>query len=147
VDFAETILSDLVVTDRVVETLNASKLTGFETRQAIINTHPRNWQASQVPRLWELVITGHAGFAASESNIFAKEKCATCGWIQYSAFENGIYVNENTYDGSDFCVITEYPKHILVSESSKRLIEGNGFTNANFTDSKKIRWPIGVARP
>lgn len=71
----------------------------------------------------------------------------TYGLIRYSAFENGIQVDESTYDGSDFFTVVEYPKYILVNARAKAVIEQACLSNVGFIESSKLKWPDGVIRP
>ena len=147
VDFSKTILSDFVITDHALEVLRQAGLTGFEVKNLVICSNPRIKNQREIPKLWEFVVTGKAGNAHPDSGIVVKWKCDACGIIRYSAYEHGLIVDETNYDGSDFCTITEYPKHVLVSERAKTIIEQNGLTNAQFIESSKLQWPEGVIKP
>lgn len=146
VDFSQTMLSDIVVTDKARAALVASKLTGFSLRPVSIATKPSG-HGSVIPKLWELVVTGNGGPAHKESGIVKLWECSACGLVRYSAFRNGIVVDTSVYDGSDFFSVVEYPKYVLVSERAKSIIEDNGLTNVTFMESTKLTWPEGVIAP
>lgn len=146
-DFSKTLLSDIVITARALKVIEGAGLTGFCVKPIQIHHLPKGLDSSVVPRLWEFVVTGQAGFAHPDSGIVVKARCEACGKIRYSAYERGIIVNESTYDGSDFFTVVEYRKHVLVSERAKKVIEESGLTNVRFVESSKLVWPECVVKP
>jgi hypothetical protein len=146
-DFSRTMLSDVVITDHALEVLRSAKLTGFSIQQAVASALPGRLEDSGLPTLWEFVVTGRGGPAHKDSRIVELRRCDECGLVEFSAFYGGIIVNESTYDGSDFFVVSEYPKYILVSERAKSVIEKHGLTNIGFVESSRLKWPGGVAKP
>jgi hypothetical protein len=147
VDFSRTMLSDVVITDRARKVLQDANLTGFAVAPTRVTTLPAGVDGSTLPALWEFVVVGQAGTAHEDSGIVTLRRCDECGLVEYSDFRDGIVVNTAKYDGSDFFVVQEYPKYILVSERSKSVIEAGRLTNACFVESTEIRWPEGVAKP
>lgn len=147
VDFSATMLSDVVITDRALKVLQDAGLTGFVVAPTKVTTLPAGLDSATIPRLWEFVVVGKAGPAHEDSGIVTLRRCDECGLVRYSAFSQGIVVNTATYDGSDFFVVEEYPKYILVSERAKSVIEAKQLTNVGFVESTQLSWPAGVARP
>ena len=147
VDFSRTMLSDIVITDHALEVLRASALSGFIVKPTQAIEFPACVDRSRFPRLWELVVIGEGGPAHKDSEIVKLRHCIECGHVRYSAYDKGILVDSSTYDGSDFFAVMEYPKHILVSERAKSVIEDNRLTNVSFADPSTQRWPEGVVRP
>lgn len=147
VDFTRTMLSDTVITDHALQVLRQARLTGFEVQATEVRSVLNGVRRSELPLLWEFVITGSGGPAHKSSGIVQLWKCQACGLVQYSAFEHGIVVDETTYDGSDIFTILEYPRRLLVSHRAKSAIEKARLTNADFVESSKLEWPKGVVRP
>jgi hypothetical protein len=147
VDFSRTMLSDVVITDRALKVLQDAGLTGFVVAPTKVTTLPAGVESSTIPRLWEFVVVGQAGRAHEDSGIVTLRRCDECGLVEYSDFRQGIVVNSATYDGSDFFVVEEYPKYILVSARAKSVIEAKQLTNVGFVESTQLRWPVGVVRP
>lgn len=147
VDFSRTMLSDVVVTDHVFEVLRQAGLTGFQVRPTRVEEVPDKVKRSDFPKLWEFVVTGKGGPADKAAGIVELSRCQACGLVRYSAFERGIVVDENTYDGSDFFTVSEYPKYVLVSHRAKEVIAKSQLTNVAFVESTKLEWPKGVVRP
>jgi len=83
----------------------------------------------EVPDIFELVVTGKAGFAEKKSNISIINHCESCDRTEYSKISNGIYVDRANWDGTDICKIKEYPTYVLVSEKVKIVLESNDFNN------------------
>ena len=147
VDFSWTMMSDVVITDRALHVLRNNRLTGFEVKPAIITSSRHRMDRQRLPKFWELIVIGQAGHANPDSGIYLKWKCEACGLVRYSAYENGIIVDEKNWDGSDFSYVVGYPKHILVTERTKNIIESNHLTNVVFTPSNKLKWPELVIKP
>jgi hypothetical protein len=146
VDFSRTFFSDLVITEHALSVLRDARLTGFEVCDTFIKETPKRRRGTDLPKLWELVVTGKGGHAHKDSDIVQRSHCTSCGHVRYSAFERGIRVDESTYDGSDLFAVTEYPKYILLSARAKLVIESARLTNAGFIESSQIEWPEGVVR-
>jgi hypothetical protein len=147
VDFSRTMLSDVVVTDHALEVLRQAGLTGFQARPTKVEAVPDGVKRSDLPPLWEFVVTGKGGPADEAAGIVELSRCQACGLVRYSAFEHGIVVNEHTYDGSDFFTVLEYPKYVLVNHRAKEVIVKSQLTNVAFVESTKLEWPKGVIRP
>jgi len=146
-DFSTTILPYVVITDHALQVLTSAKLTGFRVEPVVVHNYPKGMDQNTAPKLWEFVVTGDGGFAAAASEIKVKEHCNYCGLTRYTAYDHGIKVDENTYDGSDFFIIKEYPTHILVNMKAKSVIECSNLSGCTFIESTKLRWPEGVVKP
>jgi Protein of unknown function (Gmx_para_CXXCG) len=146
-DFARTMLSDVVVTDHARDVLERAELTGFIFEPTDVTGALPRRDGVAFPRLWELVVVGQGGPAHKDSGIAKLRECSECGLVEYSAFEHGIVVDVSRYDGSDFFTVVEYPKYILVSERAKAVIQANRLTNVTFIESTQLQWPKGVVAP
>jgi hypothetical protein len=147
VDFSQTMLGDVVISDHARQILQAEGMTGFELRAVQAAADPIQFKNLEFRKLWEFVVTGRGGATHSDSGISLIRVCDRCGLKEYSAFENGIVVDESTYDGSDFFTVEEYPKYILCSGRAKSIMERSRLTNVSFVDSAEFRWPDGVEKP
>lgn len=148
-DFTWTWLSECLLTERVLSLFRENGLIGFEVRPVTIEKVKRIRKGSEVsiPTLWELVVVGRGGDACPESGIRVIKTCEACGLVRYSSYRNGIIVDEEQWDGSDFFTINGYPRQILVTERVKDLIAANQLTNCVLIPSHEMRWPEGVVRP
>ncbi|MBA8889702.1 hypothetical protein FHW12_003949 [Dokdonella fugitiva] len=147
VDFSQTLLGDIVITDRVLDAIVRAELTGFTASPVTISSFPAGTDQSRFPRLWELTIVGKGGFAGKDSGIKKLRECDDCGLVEYSSFKNGIVVDTDQYDGSDFFSTTEYWKYIMVTERAKSVIIQERMTNVSFVASTELKWPNGVVEP
>jgi hypothetical protein len=146
-DFTRTMLSDVVVTDRVRAALQNAKLTGFIFNPVDVARTPKRRGDAIYPKLWELVVVGSGGAADKASGIVKLRECSECRLVEYSAFKSGIVVDASVYDESDFFAVLEYPKYVLVSERAKAVMAENHFRNVSFLESTKLKWPSGVVEP
>jgi len=147
VDFSSTILPYVVVTDKARCVLQTANLSGFRLEPVQVCGRPKGMALESVPKLWELVVTGDGGFSHPDSGVKLKHNCQACGLVRYSAYEHGIVVDKNAYDGSDFFVVKEYPAYVLVNEKAKSAIVSAGLTGTNFVESSRLQWPKGVVKP
>lgn len=147
VDFASTILGDIVISNDALRVLEGAKLTGFRVKPVVVRASPQGTDLNAMPKLWEFLVTGDGGFSHPSSGIKLKHECDACGLVRYSAYEHGLVVNEDAYDGSDFFTIREYPTHVLVNKRAKDVIERGLLAGAKFIESSKLMWPEGVTKP
>jgi hypothetical protein len=147
-DFVWTWYSDCLITDWVLELFQRAGFTGFEVRPVTVERVKRLGKEGleDIPRLWELVVTGRGGDARPESGIRVIYRCEACGLVEYSSYRNGILVDEDQWDGSDFFTVNGYPKHILVTERVKDLVIAHRLTNCALIPAEKLRWPETVPR-
>jgi hypothetical protein len=147
-DFVWTSLSDCLITQRVRSLLEVEEVTGYELRPVTVTgiTRSRGADMSDLPELWELVVTGHGGDALPESGVRMLYRHEACGLVRYSSFTNGLPVDTKQWDGSDIFTVNGYPKFILVSERVKDLIAAHQLTNCMIVESTKLQWG-DVIRP
>lgn len=146
VDFSWTALADIVITDKTLEIFKRANLTGFRIEPVKIIPNKKLEKLGKVS-LWEFLVTGSGGYSHPDSGVKLKSECKACGHRLFSAFENGIIVDEKKWDGSDFFTVIEYPKYILCTEKAKKVIEENQLSNVGFIPSHDLKWPEGVIKP
>lgn len=148
-DFIWTWQGECVITERLLNKLRQAQLYGFDVRP--VTVEPINVERggfSEVTlKFWELVIIGKGGNPLPRSGIRLIYKCDSCGLQRYSSYSNGIHIDKNQWDGSDFFSINSYPRLIFVSERVHDFIRINKLDNCFLTPSKHMRWPAGVIKP
>lgn len=147
VDFSFSMLADMIVTDRALKYFREAGLTGFRADSTEIVRYPKGWDKQRNLVFWEIIIAGSAGHAHPDSGIRLLRQCDACGSVEYSAYENGIIVDESRWDGADFFTVVEYPRFYLVTERAKRVILENELTNIQLVPSHLLEWPESVIRP
>lgn len=145
-DFIWTWYSEWLMTDRVLHLFQNAGFTGFEPRPVKVEKVKRVKKGTEVsiPPLWELKVTGKGGDTDPASGIRILETCDACSLIKYSSFRNGLIVDENNWDGSDFFTVNGYPKFILVTERVKELIIREKLVNCALIPSHELRWDSGT---
>lgn len=145
-DFVWTWFSDCLVTDRVLHLFEEAKFTGFTVNPAEIKL--KNKKAKKLatsPVLWELVVTGKGGDADPRSGVRPIYTCPYCSLKEYSSFRNGIIVDEQAWDGSDFFTVTGY-RFIMVTERVKDFIIEHALINCALIPSQSLVWKV-LTRP
>jgi hypothetical protein len=140
-DFLTTFLSEWIITDKVASIFQENTIKGYELQPVEISNETLSYG------LWELVVTGSGGDAHPDSGIHLKSRCKYCNHEVYSAFENGIIVDSNNWDGSDIFIVTGYKRYILITERLKKIIEDNKLTGAQIIPARELIWPKGVIKP
>jgi hypothetical protein len=140
-DFLWTFLGEIIISDEVLKVFKENHITGFEVKPVEVC----NVNVSQ--HYWELEIKGSGGEADLSSGIFLKKECSCCHLKRYSAFENGIIVKTENWDGSDIFTMTGYSGYVLISEKLKKIIENGNFKGLQMVPSETLRWPEGVVKP
>ena len=132
-DFLWTFL-DWMLNEKVVDIFLKYKITGY-------NLEPvRILESGSSSNIYELVVNGQGGKADSRSGIIVKESCEYCGMKIYSAFENGIWINETNWDGSEIFTIEGYPSYYMVNERLKEIILKHKLTGVNLICTQDLKW-------
>jgi len=147
-DFVWTWMRECVIPNPVLQLFKDTALTGFEPLPAKIEKmRTSGTKASvQIPEAWELVVTGKGGDAHPDSGIRLLYACPVCGYTRYSSFKEGIIVDEEQWDGSDFFKVNGYPNFIMITERVKDIIVENKLTNCAIIRSEDLRWG-NIPRP
>lgn len=147
-NFVWTCYSDCIVTDRTLSLFQQAGFTGFKalpvTVERVKRVSRKRVKEFDLPPLWELLIVGKGGDADPASGIHVIDRNEETGNVAYSSFRNGILVDENNWDGSDFFTVNGYPKFFLVSERVKDFIIAHGLTNCSLIPSHKLEWQSGM---
>jgi hypothetical protein len=145
-DFVWTWYGDCLLTEKARETFRNAGLSGYKLELAAISSVKRKKGGDPaLPTLWDLVTTSRARTAA-EAGLYVKRSCAACGWVQYSAYEHGLPVDETTWDGSDFFHLIEWGG-FFVTDRVRDCVLKDRLTGAVFTKAEELHWPEGVAKP
>ena len=135
-DIVWTWYSECLVTDRVLELFKSSGFTGFEVKPAKARFKR---STEQPPRLWELIVTGWAGMASSESGIRLIEHCKNCGLTKYSA---GVcpdkLIDVSKWDGNDFFMVWPLPKYVFITDRVAQIVRGNYLSGAVLTPPSEL---------
>lgn len=131
-----------VVTKKVLELFNYSGFTGYEALPATIIKMRNRRRSTEIPipEVWELKITGKGGDAHPDSDIRVLYVCPECGYTRYSSFQEGIIVDNNKWDGTDFFTVNGYPLFFLIAKRVKDLIVDNKLTNCAIIKTEDLRW-------
>jgi hypothetical protein len=130
--------SDCLVTDEFREAVIEDGLRGAQFRPA------RSAKPGDVS-LWELRAGGWGGTAPPSSGIRIVDRCATCGLLEYSCWEDGSRIIDwRKWDGSDFFMIWPLPMYLFVSDRVGVLLSEHGFTGAQLMDADKLKCESGL---
>lgn len=58
-------------------------------------------------------VTGRGGSIAKTSGVRLRKSCEKCGWEEWTLPENGIYVDEKQWDGTDFFYVDEFGSMLM----------------------------------
>ncbi len=147
-DFVWTWYHDLIVTDSTLSLFEEEGFTGFKvhpvTVEKVKGLSRKRRAEVVIPTLWELEVIGEGGDAAPESGIYIMDYAGEAGAPRYSSYRNGIIVDEDNWDGSDFFTVNGYSGMLLVTERVKQLIMAHGLTNCALIPSHELEWKGGI---
>jgi hypothetical protein len=135
-DFLWAGIGNLIVTQRVVDTLFTAGLTGYELYA--VHVIDSEQSSATLPPLYELVVVGKGGPMGAEAGLHLVTKCDRCGYRGYeSVYYDGsgaykfrdLYVNVETWDGSDFFTFDDWPTIIMITEKAKSDLSSAGLSN------------------
>jgi len=145
-DFLWTQYSDIVVTDRARQLLEQEHVKGVEFRPALVAL-PHMPSTRSAP-LWQLVVTGFGGFAASGTNISVRESCRTCGVFSYTVDARfADMIDEKKLDGTDLFIVWPYPLYVVVTERFREVVSNAGLTGVAFESLHHVEPISGSASP
>jgi len=129
-------VGSFVVSQRVVDTLVAARLTGYRVYPVRITNAEEI--AVELPRLYRLIVVGQGGPMAAEAGLRMVSECSKCGYRQYEDVYwgrygpnkfHGLYVDPETWDGSDFFTFDDWPTIIIVTEKVRSVLASAGCSN------------------
>jgi hypothetical protein len=128
-DFLFSWYRDVFVQDHVALALRQSALVGFE----LLPTLVRSPNAKNAPKLWEMRVTGFAGFASSKVKVEKSQFCADHRVATYRTdghfFE---MIDPLKWDGSDLFTIWPFPLSYVASERFERFCKKRQFSGIVF---------------
>src|SRR5271165_773406 len=143
-DFLWTWYHDVFVRDHVAAALRDSGLNGFELLPTIVMSGSPD---RGLPRLWELRVTGFAGFASSKMKVEKMQYCerhrAATYKLDGSFFE---MIDPMKWDGSDLFTVWPFPLLYIASEKFMDFYRKMHFTGVEFEPVLE-RLHLGQASP
>jgi len=168
-DFIWTWHWDCLIHDRVLGLFRDNGFTGFEVKPVVahmkIRAKKRDWcddnpglrledvASVEIPKLWEVVVTGWAGIAPPESGVKLIESCPGCGYLEYQGFSDpSRLIDDMQWDGSDFFIVWPYPSFVFVTDRVAKIIRREKLTGAKLRAPETLEVypptiPLGRAGP
>lgn len=162
-DFVWTWNFNCLVQDRVLDLFRSLGFTGFEVLPIEARAKRRkpgaDWDENvrafmeeqaasiEIPRLWEIMVTGWGGIAPPESGIkfLGYKECCIKGVTgpSYSKLTNAHYlIDEKQWDGSDFFIVWPIAKYIFVSDRVAKIIKNNKLRGCKLEPSEALVDPF-----
>lgn len=155
-DFVWTWHSECLIRDHVLAAFREQGFTGFDVRSVAARykrrgdrrdpcddnpgVETRVASQTEVPRLWELVVTGWGGAAPPESGVHLASTCDACGLLVYSGITDPQrLIDASQWDGSDFFMVWPLPLYIFVTDRVAEFIERRRFRGAQLRPLAELR--------
>lgn len=84
------------------------------------------------PEICELWITSWVNLNVELSNLELEKKCKICSYNFYKPQKEGVVIDRNSWDGSDFFRPHQFSGLILCTERVKEFIERENYSNVTF---------------
>ena len=136
-DFTWITGGQVIVTERVVDSLSVARLTGCEVHPVHV-TNLEQDIVTNLPPLYELAVVGSGGPMGLEAGLRLVHECNKCGYRKYENVYygrsggykfQGLYINHETWDGSDFFTFDDWPTIIMISEKARSTLSSSSFSN------------------
>ncbi len=134
---------ELLVTHRVRTAFEENRIKGVQYSDVIIKF--KDVKPPPEMQLWHLLIH-QAAHASPQMNIVPLRKCSECGIVDYSTWDNGVFIDEMTWDGSDIFRLFEDVVGVVCTEKVKDLVEREKFTGVVFIPAEKFHDPFPESR-
>ena len=112
-------------------------ITGFEEYEQVkveINKEfKKNINLDVLPRYYSIKISGEIHVDLHAMHLKRKKVCPYCQQFSWSRQRLGpIIVDLNSWDGSDICMLKEFPGFKICSEKVVQIVNSNGLTGFEF---------------
>jgi|SRR3982074_3335753 hypothetical protein len=141
-DFTWTWLSDMLISPRALALFQRHRITGFEVRK-VEAEYPKPIQA-RAPELYEVMVTGWAGWPAREAGLSVLRSCPACGDRLFSIAHPGHLIDPTAWDGSDIFIVWPLPRYRFVSDRLARIIRHEKLSGAKLLPLQNIRMKPGA---
>ena len=141
-DFTWTHMSDIVVNNRVLELFAKHHVTGFETRPAEVRF--TRSAKTELPELFELVVTGWGGSPAPEAGVRLAECCPDCNRRRFAIADPACLIDPAAWDGSDLFIVWPLPRYRFISDRLATILRREKVSGVNLIPAPEIRLEKGA---
>ena len=124
----------MLVSAKFRRAVAAARLSGIEFREALefrpkFGTPALRQFAEECAADYRAVwVTGLASIEVTCGVRIAKD-CKVCGWVEWTLPRNGIIIEEQFWDGSDFFQLRELPGPMFMTERAAHVLSNAGLSN------------------
>ena len=141
-DFTWTWRNDMLISQKVLETLKKYKVTGFEVRP-VVAAYPKPIKA-RPPEFHEVIITGWAGLPARAAGLSVTESCQGCGRKKYTIADPSRLIDSDTWDGSDLFIVWPLPRFPFASDRLANIIREENLSGVRMIPAAAIKLQAGT---
>jgi hypothetical protein len=135
-DFTWTWFSDILISPKVLKLFRGHRVTGFEAVPAKAS-YPKRIKA-RPPELFELVVTGWAGWGAQAAGVSLASSCPGCGRHHYIIREPKWLIDPAAWDGSDLFIVWPLPKFPFASSRLAAILRQEKISGVELIPSRQI---------
>jgi len=140
-DFTWTWDSDMLISPRALAVLQRHRITGFQVRR-VEAEYPKTIKAAP-PELYEVLVTGWAGWPAREAGLAVLRSCPACGDTLFSMAHPMRLIDPTAWDGSDIFIVWPLPRFRFVTDRLAHIIRQEKLSGATLLPLEKIRMEPG----
>lgn len=135
-DFTWTWHNDILISPKVLGLFKRYRVTGFEIDKPRVS-YPEGIK-SRPPDLFEVVVTGCAGWGAPAAGVALAWSCPVCGAKDYVIAEPSRLINAASWDGGDLFVVWPLPKFPFASNRLAIILRREKISGVQLTPARKI---------
>jgi hypothetical protein len=141
--FTWTSNSEPLISRKVLQLFVEQRVTGFEAKPIKVLL-PEDIELPPPPDVYQLVVTGWGGLAASAAGVSLMHSCSTCGLRQYSIAEPSQLIDAAAWDGSDLFFVWPLPKYLFASDRLADLLRREKVSGLKFVPAPDIPFEKGA---
>ena len=125
--FVCTWYSECMIQESVLKMFRKEGFTGFEVKPVKVRFKRKT--EIELPKLFEIVVTGWGGMGSAQSGLKLSYKCPTCNHMEFKGVKNfANIIDKNQWDGSDFFMVWPFPRFKFVTARVADFIRKNKMT-------------------
>ena len=136
----------IIVTERALNVFQMENISGFEAT-AIELDGVDTTSSDEVPQYYFLTVTGRVSLDHTAMRYRKKHVCRSCGSYEWSRQRVGeSAVDQDCWDGSDLCFLTDFPNKFLCSQKVIDAIKSYNLKGFAMCSESEIFLPLKAVK-
>lgn len=127
-----------LISGKALDIFEENGITGYSEYQLVVSESLiQGGSIDRLPDYYCLNISGRIDFDFTTMHIKKKRVCPQCGQFEWSRMRlEPIFLDQNTWDGSDLCLVDSIPGFRVCTERLRKVIQEHRLTGFSFRMSR-----------